>query len=152
MNINGNKISMPIAGVRERILGGFIDLIILFILVLFIGYISNLATTPESGVGISITGVPFLIVLFLCFLIFTIMEYYTGKTPGKYIANTRVVTKDMQNISFLQALLRNMGRFIDSIAFNLVGLIIILFVKKKQRFGDLIANTFVISESSNPPL
>lgn len=137
-----------IASTWRRIGGGICDLIVLFIIITacsFIG-LSDVAI-GNARFSTSMSGWPFVIVLMLYWLCLAYMEYKTGKTPGKYLTGTRVLTEDYQKISFVQALLRNAFRVIDGIGFFIVGLIVIICTKENQRLGDLIAKTYVVEDS-----
>lgn len=85
---------------------------------------------------------------FLNFIIsimyFTYFEGTTGQTPGKRAMNIKVVTENGKKLTTADALIRTILRIIDSIAFYLLGLIIILVTEKKQRLGDVLAKTIVV--------
>lgn len=133
-----------IASVGRRIFGGIFDLVLLFIFSIFFGNITGLADKPINGYGVFLGEWPFLLSMLVCFLLFSLIEYFTGKTPGKYLARTRVISEDGKRIHIWQALVRNVARFVDIFGLYLLGLIIILLNKKRQRFGDFLAKTYVI--------
>ena len=148
------KKNFVLATVGDRVLGGFIDLIILVIFLYFYskihGVIDNVSY--QRGVNISneysLSGWMFVFGIFLCFLLFGVMEYFTGRTPGKFVLGTMVVTEKYKKLKFWQAILRNIFRFVDFIGLYLIGLIIILLDRKNQRFGDICARTYVILSTS----
>jgi len=70
----------------------------------------------------------------------TITEAVKGKTLGKYLLNLQVMRYGYKP-SFIRILLRNLLRYVDLIAFGLVGLITIIIARRTV--GDLIAGTYV---------
>jgi uncharacterized RDD family membrane protein YckC len=82
------------------------------------------------------------IVFFLVYYVY--MEGSRGQTIGKMLTRIKVINEDGGKINMKQALIRNVLRFIDAIAFYLVGAILIWRSGKKQRLGDSIAKTIVV--------
>ena len=78
------------------------------------------------------------------------MEFKYGKTPGKFLCSSKVVTEAGAPITLGQSAIRNSLRLIDGIFLYLVGLIIIAVDKNNQRLGDLVAKTMVIDEKKSP--
>lgn len=151
------------AGVGRRILGGVVDLLITATLVLSFAYLTGYSeptvsttystTVPESGdpsnsvetqVTMGVSGWVWLLGSLICFLAFSVLEALVGKTPGKFVAGTRVVAKNGRGITFQQSLIRNMLRFIDGIGLYLLGLIFIIAREDNQRIGDIAAKTIVV--------
>ncbi len=142
---------LKMASVGQRMGGGLIDLVISFILVILFGWITGLgeisnADAPGAGASISIGGWPFLLACLVVFVLFAQMESSLGKTPGKYVARTRVTDEHGNRITLGPALIRNILRFIDGIAFYVVGLVFIIVDKKNRRLGDMLAKTRVIAD------
>ena len=82
------------------------------------------------------------IAFFLVYYVY--MEGSRGQTIGKMITKIKVVNEDGGKIYMKQALIRNVLRFLDAIAFYLVGAILIWRSDKKQRLGDSVAKTIVV--------
>ena len=82
------------------------------------------------------------IVFFLVYYVY--MEGSRGQTIGKMLTRIKVVSEDGGKINMNQALIRNVLRIIDAIAFYLVGAVLIWRSEKKQRLGDSVAKTIVI--------
>ena len=120
------------AGVGRRILGGVIDLLITAVFVLLFAYVMGQSeptvsttystTVPESGdvsssvetqVTMAVSGWVWVLASLVCFLGFSVLEAWVGKTPGKFAAGTRVVTKNGERITLRQSLIRNILRFVD---------------------------------------
>lgn len=68
-----------------------------------------------------------------------------GQTPGKWLLGLRTLTYEGQPISALQAIFRNLMRAAD-LMMPLLGLIVMMFNRRFQRLGDLVAGTIVVVE------
>ncbi len=137
-----------LASVRQRIGGGLVDLVLSFVFIFIFAWITGLAETPdtEAAVSISIEGWPFILACLIVFALFAVMEAFLGKTPGKFIAGTRVVDEAGNRIGLVPALIRNLLRFIDGFAFYLLGLIVVLVDKGNRRLGDMAAKGRVVAD------
>ncbi len=143
-----NTTPYVIASAWKRIVSGIIDVIFQ---ILCLGLFSLIAGVGEQSFGtfnvaFSLQGWPLSVGLLLCFILLAVMEYKTGKTPGKYFLNIKVLSESYAAIDLKQALLRNLARYIDILFFYLLGLIIILCTKENQRFGDILARTYVVDD------
>jgi uncharacterized RDD family membrane protein YckC len=70
-----------------------------------------------------------------------------GRTPGKRMTGLRVLTTEGQAPTTGSVLTRNVFRIIDSLpGFYVVGLFLVMFGSRHQRFGDLAAGTVVALE------
>lgn len=94
------------------------------------------------------------VVLFYLFFIFThfflyyvLLEWAFGGTLGKLATGIRVVKSNGQPLDFKASLIRNAMRVIDFLPFSyIVGIISIMCSKQKQRLGDHLADTVVVSK------
>ncbi len=86
------------------------------------------------------------IFLVIIFGYFIFLEWLSGFTIGKYMLKMRVVTNEGKKITFKQSLVRNFGRLIDGLpCFNILGIVSIAKSATRQRIGDKLARTVVIS-------
>jgi len=89
----------------------------------------------------------------LCVATFTyyvLMEWKFGATIGKMMLGIKVVKCNGEPLDFKASLIRNTMRVIDSLPVAyIVGIISILNSDNKQRVGDRIAETVVISNKLN---
>ena len=140
--------ALDIAGLGRRISGGLIDLVVTFALAFLFGWLSGLGevTNTAEMTSYNLTGWPFLFTCLLVFLLFAALEAFCGKTLGKFAVGTRVVDEDGDQITIVQALIRNLLRFIDGIAFYVVGLVIVAFDGENRRLGDMAAKTRVVND------
>ena len=89
-----------------------------------------------------------LVFLFIIFAYLILMEAYVGWTVGKRILGMRVVDESGNKIGLPKSVIRNMLRLIDGLpAFNILGIVLIASSPRDQRFGDRVANTYVIRQT-----
>lgn len=78
---------------------------------------------------------------------YPVLEHIYGGTPGKFICRIRVVNAHCQPPSWGQAILRTILRLVEVNPFLMGGIpagIAVLVSKKRQRLGDMAAETFVL--------
>ena len=74
-----------------------------------------------------------------------------GQTPGKRIAGIRVVHDDGTPITFFDAVIRNLVRFVDSLpVYYTIGLVSLFVSPQNKRLGDYAAGTIVVKERATP--
>lgn len=153
-----------VAGIGSRFIGALIDTILLALSLLLLnivllgllaaaGTLSGDLFSQMGGNALDWTsGVVLAIYALLNFLLFwgyyIIFELlWNGQTPGKRLANTRVVRMDGNPITFWENVIRNLVRIIDFMpsAYG-VGLITMFCNRHARRLGDFAAGTIVIKE------
>ena len=80
-------------------------------------------------------------------LYFPLLEGFTGRTLGKLILGVKVVRADGKVPGLGKAILRTLLRLVEVNPFLAGGLmagIVALVSKKKQRLGDMVADTYVV--------
>ena len=76
---------------------------------------------------------------------YTIFETYWGQSPGKRLLGIKVVNTDYNKCDFMDAFTRNVVRFLDLVLlFYLISIIMMNRNQKRQRFGDIVAQTVVL--------
>jgi uncharacterized RDD family membrane protein YckC len=80
----------------------------------------------------------------LWFLYYWLLEGLFGTTLGKLVMNLHVVRVDGSKIDLRKSVIRNLLRLIDGIGVYLVGFLVALLSRKKQRLGDHVADTVVV--------
>jgi uncharacterized RDD family membrane protein YckC len=150
-------IRFPIAGIGSRFLAILADSIVQGIAyaVLILIFVLIASSAPKAvGGAFAHTGEKWLIagVILLHFLMywgyFALFEtFWNGQTPGKKFCKIRVIQQTGRQITFFEALTRNLIRVIDLLpGFYLVAVISMVCNRRHQRLGDLAAATFVIHE------
>lgn len=64
-------------------------------------------------------------------------------TPGKIAVKIKVVNKDGERVSFIQAFGRNLGKILSGLILY-IGFFMAIWTQKKQTLHDLMANTYVV--------
>jgi uncharacterized RDD family membrane protein YckC len=140
---------MKYTSLSHRIFAQIIDYIVFCIFFFPVTYLvkGTWLMTPEDHRWIifdPICGV-FLVIIFAYFII---LEWLTGYTAGKYLLKMKVISEGGKKITLKQSLTRNFGRMIDGLPFfNLIGIISIYKSETRQRIGDKLAGTVVISKT-----
>ena len=137
--------------VPYRIIAFILDLIFLLVLsVVIIFFCLGLTIAVKVSNGLSIILV-IVTVLLLWALYSFVMEGWIGQTIGKMAVNIIVVKEDGSPCGFLSSFVRNLFRIVDGFPFcYLVGFIVIAITEKRQRVGDILANTVVVRASPSP--
>jgi len=142
-NAHNVRIEAQLASIGMRALGYMIDNIIkvLYIVFVFIVLFSLLDMDAYPGMAVSfILLVPF---LFYSWAFETLND---GQTPGKAICKIKVTSMTGEPASAQSFFLRWIMRSIDfSIMSGIIALITAAASNRRQRVGDMVANTIVVS-------
>jgi len=136
------------ASIGRRFIAQVVDGLVGFGVYFFVGMTLAPRFGAETEGGFDFTGGPALLVLTIAgvFLLayFVVADAARGATLGKLAAGIRVQTVTGGRISLGAALIRNVLRIIDGIAVYLVAAISIMVTQRRQRLGDLVAETVVV--------
>jgi uncharacterized RDD family membrane protein YckC len=143
---------MEIAPIKKRLLACVVDISIfafLFLLIYLILYFQYETFLGDSGSGYRYgvtlpTKSTYLTFLFSWTLFIVSTEFSNGQSIGKRIVKIKVVGQDLRNVTFLDIFIRHLFDIVD-ITF-LIGLFFIATTKKRQRIGDLVGKTIVVSK------
>ncbi len=145
-------IELPLAGIGSRFVAILVDYLIwgVVFLVLFLLAAVIIPALHFFG-GISANwaiGITVLIIFVLQWGYFALFEAFSnGRTPGKRVANIRVIHQSGRGINFVEALARNLVRFVDGLpSFYAVGVVAIFLSRRSQRLGDMVAGTLVVRD------
>ncbi len=122
----------------KRWLATFIDFAILLSFLLI----------PDYLLGNELYNKTIAIWLSLIALYFPVLESVTGYSIGKYICRIRVIDRNGNKPSFIKSIIRTLLRLIEVNPFLAGGIpagLVVLFSKKGQRIGDMLAGTYVTS-------
>lgn len=133
----------------ERGVATALDWILQFFYVMFVyAFIENLGLHDSLHRNVFFT---------LLFIVFSPVIFYNflfeglimnGQTPGKMLLRIKVTKADGTSVSLGQHFLRWLLRPVDFMPFlGGLGMFFIFFTKKKQRLGDLAADTIVVKTS-----
>ena len=153
------ELEFPLAGIGSRAYALLVDYVLItiaMISVLLIGLLFSFQTlayaAQEDPSDVrSLVGWISAIVLLGLFAIFVgyfvfFETLWQGQTPGKRMAQIRVIREDGRPIGLPQATLRALLRVFDDILLGLVGFLFIVQGRQEKRLGDWVAGTVVIQE------
>jgi len=124
--------------IGPRFIAFFIDSILSGIL----GAIIILPGALLGDAGFLIFG----LLAFVFYLVYWfLLEGIYGYRPGKYLMGLVVVKSDGSDCTIGASIIRNLLLIVDNLPFAyIVGIALILITDKKQRVGDLVADTVVV--------
>jgi uncharacterized RDD family membrane protein YckC len=148
-------LQLEVANVGSRSLAILADLALCG-LILFVVYSATFLLTRDTAtdwlteLGSNAIKILLLLVIFgFQWVYFNFFEWmWNGQTPGKRLLHLRVIKVDGKPVSWIDVVLRNIARPIDTFGpMGLIGLLMIFISRKAQRAGDLMARTLVIHET-----
>ncbi len=141
----GIDLDLRLAGIASRGAALIIDLVFQLLLLIVVTAVG--AELGDLGLAFAAVG-SFL----LLFAYPTLAEAFAGgRTVGKAIMRVHVIGVDGRPVTFVQAAVRNVVRFVDALpGAYLVGIVAVLFTAKAQRLGDLAAGTLVVHSRPRP--
>jgi uncharacterized RDD family membrane protein YckC len=148
------SLEFPLAGVGSRFLAMLADSVIqavAVILLILLIYYAIPTTRLASLMGPQWAFAFAIIALFLInsgyFAFFEAV--WNGQTPGKRLAQIRVIKDDGRPISAFDSMARNLLRIVDELpTFYMIGIISVLCSKENKRLGDYVAGTVVVHEKT----
>jgi uncharacterized RDD family membrane protein YckC len=148
-------LQLEVANVGSRTLAILIDLGICAVLLVGVYVLTTIfarEAAPDwiNRVGSNVMTIVLLITVFGAqWVYFNVFEWvWNGQTPGKRLMHLRVIKVDGAPVSWIDVLLRNLSRPVDTFGpMGLLGLLMIFVSRRAQRLGDLMARTLVIHET-----
>jgi uncharacterized RDD family membrane protein YckC len=139
------------ASLGSRAKALIIDLLLSLVVVVPLAALSDGISSSNGFLRIQLSGPPLLLAMVLWVAYMTLMEGKYGASLGKRATRIRVVTEEGLPIDLEAALIRNVLRFLDAFPYvvpYLLGAFVANRSPMKQRFGDRVAETIVISHTS----
>ena len=143
----------PYQGVAIRFVAILIDYLIIGVISgilaipLLVAAIVNVTNGNVSAVSLGSIVALSVVGLVVWFLYFTLLEGRYGQTVGKMALSIKVVRDaDGAPIDYGEAAVRTVLRIIDGLFDYLIGAIFIWTSDEKQRLGDRVAHTVVVSK------
>jgi len=143
---------MPVAGIGSRFIAIAVDYLIWAVLLIIFSLIGAVVLASVRVFGEAsanwLIGVVLIVVFLFHWGYFTLFEAFgNGRTPGKRVAKIRVIHRSGRAISFVEALARNLVRFVDYLpSLYGVGIVVMFFSRLNQRLGDMVAGTLVVRD------
>jgi len=148
---NGSPAGHGPVGMGDRLLAVLLDTLLGVAFFAFVGMWYAAGREGLTEGGFSLTGAPALFVLLVCmgagFLYYWLLEGWTGMTLGKAMVGVRVMMKNGTRPDMKASLVRNLLRIVDIIGVYLVGFLVAILSKRRQRIGDHVAGTVVVEAS-----
>lgn len=143
---------VPLAGIGERALAYLADLLVLVLALVGALFVYNFWGDIEQDLG-ALGTLGTLVVLLALFALAALYDVTwetlgDGRTPGKRLLGLRVVTSRGTSPDLLASLLRNALRLVDFLPAGYGVGAAALFFTGTRRVGDLVADTFVVTERS----
>ncbi|MFO1481991.1 MAG: RDD family protein [Verrucomicrobiaceae bacterium] len=149
---DGVEIHLRVAGPVVRSMAYTIDLIVRLGIYLAVWITALFVVLPSIGMQLT-GGLMLLFMFFMEWFYNVIFEAGArGATPGQRSMKLRVMSVTGGPVTLAQAVMRNFLRVVDFMpACYLTGIVVMLFTKRFQRLGDLVANTVVTYAETPPP-
>ncbi|MBL9176624.1 MAG: RDD family protein [Verrucomicrobiaceae bacterium] len=148
---DGVEIQLRVAGPAVRSMAYTIDLLVRLGIYLGVWIAALFLVLP--GIGMELTaGLMLLFMFFMEWFYNVIFEAGAkGATPGQRSMKLRVMSMTGGPVTLAQAVMRNFLRVVDFMpGLYLTGIVCMLFTRRFQRLGDLVANT-VVTYADPPP-
>lgn len=153
-----------VAGIGSRFIGVLIDSALIVVALLILNFVLfvigallggtenmlDVGSGQESldwafGLLLALYAVLNFVIFWGYYIFFEFL--WNGQTPGKRVAQTRVVRMDGQPIGVLENVVRNLVRIIDFLpTAYLVGLVTMFCNRHARRLGDFAAGTLVVKD------
>jgi uncharacterized RDD family membrane protein YckC len=139
---HGELLPGNLAGWERRGQATFIDAA--FIAVLACAYLLATGCAHiRNGVRVDLALYHLTVLVLLVFFYWVIPEAVYGATPGKALAGLCIRKKDGGRCDFTAATLRTLARPFDLLPLGLPAFLLVRFMPRRQRLGDLLAGTVV---------
>ncbi len=140
------------ANLGSRVLAFFLDGLILgagvLLLLVALVLVGN-GTGSDLPGWVAVTLVSLLLPSWLLGYFIAFETLWRGRTPGKAALGLRVVTREGAPVRFRHAAVRALLGLVDYyLGFGFFAVVFILFSRRNQRLGDLVAGTLVLRERS----
>ena len=145
----------PVARLGDRLLAVILDTLLLAVTFAVVGMWAAGRWGGVTAGGFEMTGTPALVtvgvVLVVGFLYYWVFEGLFGATLGKAMVGIAVSAGDDGRCGAKRSLIRNLLRAVDALGVYLVGFLIAVFSKRRQRLGDHVAGTVVVERDVGRP-
>jgi len=142
-----------VARMGDRLIATILDSIFLGVVFAVIGMYTAARMGGVTHSGFSLNGAPAVLAmgatLLVGFLYYVLGEAIAGSTLGKSITGIQVREKTGARCGMKRSLIRNLLRIVDAIGVYLVGFLIAIFSKTRQRLGDHAAGTVVVERNTS---
>ncbi|HXM96139.1 MAG TPA: RDD family protein [Candidatus Dormibacteraeota bacterium] len=142
----------PLGAMGDRAIAAVLDTIAIATIFAPVGMWATVRWGGITPDGFELHGIAALFTIstvsIVWFLYHWVFEGLFGATLGKLVMNVRVRRVDGSAIGLGKSLIRNLLRMVDGVALYLVGFLVALLSRKRQRLGDHAADTVVVQGSA----
>jgi uncharacterized RDD family membrane protein YckC/DNA-binding HxlR family transcriptional regulator len=118
-DVQGKASSLPLSSFKKRALAFLIDFALIFAITLAVTFIPQLLSPSSNSLGSEISTLLF-ITIGLLWLYSTLLEGFNGQSLGKRILGLKVVRTDGKKMSYDHAAVRNFGKVLPLLPFDLL--------------------------------
>jgi uncharacterized RDD family membrane protein YckC len=118
-DVQGKASSLPLSSFKKRALAFLIDFALIFAITLAVTIIPQLLSPSSNSLGSEISTLLF-ITIGLLWLYSTLLEGFNGQSLGKRILGLKVVRTDGKKMSYDHAAVRNFGKVLPLLPFDLL--------------------------------
>jgi len=140
-----------LATIGDRLLATALDLLLLFAIFMVASFWSARRWGGLTEAGLVLGLKPFLAALattiLFAFYYFWLLERMPGATLGKLIMGLDVRQQDGTRLDLRASAIRNVWRAVDGLGFYLVGFLVAIFSRMRQRIGDHMAHSVVLERT-----
>jgi len=141
-DVQGKATSLPLSSFKKRAISFLVDFALIFAIAMTITLLPQVFTPNTASLGNEVSTAV-LITVGLLWLYSTLLEGFNGQSLGKRVLGLKVVRTDGKKMSYDHAAVRNFGKILPLLPFDLL---IGLRIKNKvfMRYFDKFAGTTVI--------
>lgn len=143
---------IELANIGDRFLAALIDMLIKMGVLLSIALLTFLFREASGNKVLNVT-LWSVCIIFLVFYSLMFEYFMKGQTPGKRAMKIKVARLVGEQVTFGNLILRWLFRIIDfPLSWPAIGISTIIFTKKYQRLGDVVAGTVLITTKERTSL
>ena len=119
-DVQGKASSLPLASFKNRVFGFLIDFALILAITMAITYLPNVLSLSTAGFLTGSISQVLFITIGLLWLYSTLLEGFNGQSLGKRILGLKVVRTDGKKMSYDHAAIRNFGKVLPLLPFDLL--------------------------------
>lgn len=131
-------------GFWKRVVAYIIDVVIVMVVAFVVSIILRMVMTFSSEEAVGQMAMSVYTIVFFSY--FILLESSAKQaTVGKGLLGMKVINRDGERLSILNAAGRNIARILSGLIFA-IGYLMVLFTKKRQALHDILAKTYVVAK------
>jgi uncharacterized RDD family membrane protein YckC len=118
-DVQGKATSLPLSSFKKRTFAFLIDFALIFAIAFAVTFVPQLISPEVGSLGTEISTTLF-ITIGLLWLYWTLLEGFNGQSLGKRVIGLKVVRTDGKKMSYDHAAVRNFGKILPLLPFDLL--------------------------------